>query len=95
MGPLKLFALVRKEYQILKLLFLVLILLCFPTAIQNVNSSPLYGGDKPNVARELPSKEREVKLNQGVAECVRTAWIGDVNSRKLICVEYRYKKEGL
>jgi hypothetical protein len=56
------------------------------------SSSLLYGGDKPSVAKELPSKEREVKLNYGVAECVRTAWIGDIN-RTLICVEYRYKKE--
>jgi hypothetical protein len=53
----------------------------------------MYGGDKPNVAKELPSREREVKLNHGIAECVRTAWIGDINNRTLICVEYRYKKE--
>ena len=52
----------------------------------------MYGGDKTNVAKELPSREREVKLNHGIAECVRTAWIGDSN-RTLICVEYRYKKE--
>jgi hypothetical protein len=56
-------------------------------------SSPMYGGDKPNVAKELPSKEKEVKLNYGTAECVRTAYIGDINNRILICVEYRYKKE--
>jgi hypothetical protein len=59
-----------------------------------VSSSPLYGGDKPGVARELPAREREVRLNHGVAECVRTAWIGDINNRTLICVEYRLKKEG-
>jgi hypothetical protein len=53
----------------------------------------MYGGDKTNVAKELPSREREVKLNHGIAECVRTSWIGDINARKLICVEYRYKKE--
>ena len=57
------------------------------------SSSPLYGGDKPSVAKELSPKEREVKLNYGVAECVRTAWIGDINNRTLLCVEYRYKKE--
>jgi hypothetical protein len=56
-------------------------------------SSPMYGGDKPNVAKELPSREKEVKLNYGTAECVRTAYIGDINNRILICVEYRYKKE--
>ncbi len=53
----------------------------------------MYGGDKPSVAKELPSREREVKLNQGIVECVRTAWIGDINNRTLICVEYRYRKE--
>jgi hypothetical protein len=53
----------------------------------------MYGGDKPNVAKELPSKEKEVKLNYGTAECVRTAYIGDINNRILICVEYRHKKE--
>jgi hypothetical protein len=57
------------------------------------SSSPLYGGDKPSVAKELPSNEREVKLNYGIADCVRTAWIGDINNRTLICVQYRYKKE--
>tara|TARA_R110000868_G_scaffold153595_1_gene379061 strand:+ start:153 stop:407 length:255 start_codon:yes stop_codon:yes gene_type:complete len=72
-------------------LFLVLsLILCFPTLVV---TSPMYGGDKPNVAKELPSREREVKLNHGIAECVRTAWIGDINNRTLICVEYRYKKE--
>ena len=53
----------------------------------------MYGGDRPSVARELPAREREVTLNQGVAERVRTAWIGDVNNRTLICIEYRYRKE--
>ena len=65
---------------------------------QYTSSSPMYGGekhhyDKSAVARELPPREREVRLNNGVAECVRTAWIGDVNNRTVICVEYR-KKEG-
>lgn len=69
---------------------LLLLLLC---TVQPNFSSPLYGGDRPNVAKELPSGEREVKLNYGTVECIRTAWIGDVNTRKLICVEYRYKKE--
>ena len=60
-------------------------------------SLPPHGGekhhyDKSAVAKELPVKEREVKLNYGTAECVRTAWIGDINNRKLICVEYRHKK---
>ena len=60
-------------------------------------SLPPHGGekhhyDKTAVAKELPVREREVKLNYGTAECVRTAWIGDINNRKLICVEYRHKK---
>jgi len=70
----------------------------FMPSFINVASSPLYGGekhhyDKSAVARELPAREREVRLNNGVAECVRTAWIGDVNNRTVICVEYRQKKE--
>ena len=60
-------------------------------------SLPPHGGekhhyDKSAVAKELPVREREVKLNYGTAECVRTVWIGDINNRKLICVEYRHKK---
>lgn len=69
---------------------LVLSTLCVSTI---VSSSPMYGGDRPSVARELPAREREVRLNQGIAECVRTAWIGNVNNRTLICIEYRYRKE--
>ena len=77
-------------------IFKLLIMLFMPSFI-NVASSPLYGGekhhyDKSAVARELPAREREVRLNNGVAECVRTAWIGDVNNRTVICVEYRQKK---
>jgi len=78
-------------------IFKLLIMLFMPSFI-NVASSPMYGGekhhyDKSAVARELPAREREVRLNNGVAECVRTAWIGDVNNRTVICVEYRQKKE--
>ena len=80
-------------YRIFKLLIIL-----FIPSFTNVASSPIYGGekhhyDKSAVARELPPREREVRLNNGVAECVRTAWIGDVNNRTVICVEYR-KKEG-
>jgi len=71
-------------------ILVLLLILCVSTM---VSSSPMYGGDRPSVARELPAREREVRLNHGVAECVRTAWIGDVNNRTLICVEYRYRKE--
>ena len=71
----------------------ILVLLSILCGSTIVSSSPMYGGDRPSVARELPAKEREVRLNYGVAECVRTAWIGDVNNRTLICVEYRLKKE--
>ena len=73
-----------------KLALVLFLILCFPT---NILTSPMYGGDKTNVAKELPSREKEVKLNHGIAECVRTAWIGDINNRTLICVQYRYKKE--
>jgi len=53
----------------------------------------MYGGNRSSVAQELPVKEQKVRLSHGVAECVRTAWIGDINNRIVICVEYRYKKE--
>ena len=81
----------KKYGAIYRTIILVFLLILCGSAI--VSSSPIYGGDRPNVARELPAREREVKLNHGVAECVRTAWIGDVNNRTLICVEYRLKKE--
>ena len=71
----------------------ILVLLLILCASAMVSSSPMYGGDRPGVARELPDREREVRLNHGVAECIRTAWIGDVRNRTLICVEYRLKKE--
>ena len=76
---------------IYRIVILVLLLILCASAI--VSSSPMYGGDRPSVAQELPAREREVRLNHGVAECVRTAWIGDINNRTLICVEYRLKKE--
>jgi len=79
---------IRAIYQIV-----ILVLLLILCASAMVSSSPMYGGDQPSVARELPAREREVRLTHGVAECVRTAWIGDVNNRMLICVEYRYRKE--
>jgi hypothetical protein len=81
----------KKYGAIYRILILVLLLILCASAM--VSSSPMYGGDRPNVARELPAREREVRLNHGTAECVRTAWIGDVNNRTLICVEYRLKKE--
>ena len=76
---------------IYRTVILVLLLILCGSAI--VSSSPMYGGDQPSVARELPAREREVRLNHGIAECVKTAWIGDINNRTLICVEYRYRKE--
>ena len=76
---------------IYRIVILVLLLILCGSAI--VSSSPMYGGDRPSVAQELPIREREVRLNHGVAECVRTAWVGDINRRTLICVEYRLKKE--
>jgi hypothetical protein len=81
----------KKYGAIYRTVILVLLLILCGSAI--VSSSPMYGGNRPSVAQELPAREREVRLNHGVAECVRTAWIGDVNNRTLICVEYRLKKE--
>jgi hypothetical protein len=51
----------------------------------------MYGGNRVSVAPELNPKQ--VRLNHGVAECVRTAWIGDINNRTVICVEWRMVKE--
>jgi hypothetical protein len=81
----------KKYGAVYRIVILVLLLILCASAM--VSSSPMYGGDRPGVARELPSREREVRLNHGIAECVRTAWIGDANNRILICVEYRLKKE--
>ena len=80
-----------KTSAIYRTIILVLLLILCGSAI--VSSSPMYGGNRPSVAQELPAREREVRLNHGVAECIRTAWIGDINRRTLICVEYRLKKE--
>jgi len=75
---------------IIKILLLAVILLCSSTT--QLNSSPLYGGDRPSVAKEFNPKQ--VKLAAGTAECVRTEWIGDVYHRTVICVEWRMVKEG-
>ena len=81
----------KKYRAVYRTVILVLLLILCCSAI--VSSSPMYGGNRPSVSQELPAREREVRLNHGVAECVRTAWIGDVNNRILVCVEYRLKKE--
>jgi hypothetical protein len=73
---------------IYRTVILVLLLILCGSAI--VSSSPLYGGDRPSVAKEFNPKQ--VKLAAGTAECVRTAWIGDINNRTLICVEWRMLK---
>jgi hypothetical protein len=74
---------------IYRTVILVLLLILCGSAI--VSSSSLYGGDRPSVAKEFNPKQ--VQLSAGTAECVRTAWIGDINNRTVICVEYRLKKE--
>jgi len=69
-------------------ILVLLLILCGSTM---VSSSPMYGGDQPNVAPEF--KPKQVKLANGTAECVRTAWIGDIRNRTVICVEWRMIKE--
>jgi hypothetical protein len=76
---------IRAIYQIV---ILVLFLILCGSAI--VSSSPMYGGDRPSVAKEFNPKQ--VQLSVGTAECVRTAWIGDVYNRTVICVEWRMIK---
>jgi O-acetylhomoserine/O-acetylserine sulfhydrylase-like pyridoxal-dependent enzyme len=73
---------------IYRTVILVLLLILCGSAI--VSSSPLYGGNQPSVAKEFNPKQ--VQLSAGTAECVRTAWIGDINNRTLICVEWRMLK---
>ena len=79
----------KKHGAVYRLTILVLaIILCGSTM---VSSSPMYGGDQPSVAPEF--KPKQVKLTNGTAECVRTAWIGDIHNRTVICVEWRMVKE--
>jgi O-acetylhomoserine/O-acetylserine sulfhydrylase-like pyridoxal-dependent enzyme len=73
---------------IYRTVILVLLLILCGSAI--VSSSSLYGGNQPSVAKEFNPKQ--VQLSAGTAECVRTAWIGDINNRTLICVEWRMIK---
>ena len=81
----------KKYGAIYRTVILVLLLILCGSAM--VSSSPLYGGDRPSVAQEFTPKQ--VKLAGGTAECVRTAWIGDINNRTVICVEWRMiKREG-
>jgi len=81
----------KKYGAIYRTVILVLLLILCGSAM--VSSSPMYGGDRPSVAREFTPKQ--VQLATGTAECVRTAWIGDVNNRTVICVEWRtVKKDG-
>ena len=42
-----------------KLTLVLFLILCFPT---NILTSPMYGGDKTNVAKELPSREKKSNL---------------------------------
>jgi hypothetical protein len=81
----------KKYRAIYSAVILVLLLILCGSAI--VSSSPMYGGNGPSVAPELPARERQVRLNHGVVECVRTAWISDIRNRTVICAEYRYRKE--
>ena len=73
---------------IYRTVILVLLLILCGSAI--VSSSSLYGGNQPSVAKEFNPKQ--VQLAAGTAECVRTAWIGNINNRTLICVEWRMLK---
>ena len=80
----------KKYGAIYRILILVLLLILCASAM--VSSSPLYGGNRVSVAPEFTPKQ--VKLANGTAECVRTAYIGDVYNRTVICVEWRMVKEG-
>ncbi len=78
-----------EKYEALyRLVILVLLLILCASAL--VSGSPLNGGNPVSVAPEFTPKQ--VKLANGTAECVRTAWIGDINNRTVICVEWRMIK---
>lgn len=79
----------KKYGAIYRTVILVLLLILCGSAI--VSSSPMYGGDQPSVAKEFNPKQ--VQLSAGTTECVRTAWIGDINRRTVICVEWRMIKK--
>ena len=79
----------KKYGAIYRTVILVLLLILCCSAM--VSSSPMYDGNRPSVAQEFTPKQ--VTLAAGTAECVRTAWIGDIRNRTVICVEYRVKKE--
>jgi hypothetical protein len=78
-------------------IFKLLIMLFMPSFI-NVASSPLYGGEKHHYDKSAVAPEfqpKQVQLATGTAECVRTAWIGDIRNRTVICVEWRrIRREG-
>ena len=80
----------KKYGAVYRTVILVLLLILCCSAM--VSSSPMYGGDRPSVAPEFTPKQ--VKLANGTAECVRTAWIGDLNRRTVICTEWRMVKQG-
>lgn len=78
----------KKNGALYRLVILVLLLILCASAM--VSGSPLNGGNQVSVAPEFTPKQ--VKLANGTAECVRTAWIGDVYNRTVICVEWRMIK---
>jgi hypothetical protein len=79
----------KKYGALYRLVILVLLLILCCSAM--VSGSPLNGGNQVSVAPEFTPKQ--VKLANGTAECVRTAWIGDINNRTVICVEWRLIKQ--
>lgn len=79
----------KKYGAIYRTVILVLLLILCASAM--VSGSPLNGGNRVSVAPEFTPKQ--VKLANGTAECVRTAWIGDINNRTVICVEWRIVKQ--
>jgi len=84
--------------QYFKVFVLATLLLLGLLRPQYTASSPLYGGDRHHHDKSAVAPEfrpKQVQLASGTAECVRTAWIGDVRNRTVICVEWRtVKREG-
>lgn len=74
-------------------LAIIVLTWCMPATVLSL---PPYGeekhhSDKSAVAKEY--KPQQVPLAMGTAECVRTAWIGNINHRTAICVEWRMIKK--
>jgi len=86
---------IRPKY--FKFIILATVMVLGLSRSHHTSSSPMYGGEKHHYDKSAVAQEfnpKQVQLAAGTAECVRTAWIGDINNRTLICIEWRMVKKG-